>query len=146
MDLNAVTGKTIRAIPIYNEERTIAQIIQSIENASVFNMQEEIILVNECSTDPSREIIEEYRDCYKIFHHEKNKGKGAALRTGFRNVTGDIVIIQDADLEYDPNEYESLLKLIIDDKADVVFGSRFFAGRSHRVLYYWHYEGIHIGG
>jgi glycosyltransferase involved in cell wall biosynthesis len=128
-------------IPIFNEERTIAQIIQSVENASVFDMQKEIILVNDCSTDASREIIETYKDCYKIFHHEKNKGKGAALRTGFRNVTGDIVIIQDADLEYDPNEYESLLKVIIDDKADVVFGSRFITGRSHRFLYFWNYVG-----
>ena len=128
-------------IPIYNEERTIARIIKSVERASVFDMQKEIVLVNDCSTDSSREIIEDYKDLYKIFHHEKNKGKGAALRTGFRNVTGDIVIIQDADLEYDPNEYENLLKPIIDNKADVVFGSRFITGRSHRLLYYWHYVG-----
>lgn len=128
-------------IPIYNEERTIAQIVQSVENASVFDMQKEIILVDDCSTDASRKILESYRDKHKIFDHKKNKGKGAALRTGLNSVTGDIVIIQDADLEYDPNEYESLLKPIIDDKADVVYGSRFISGRAHRVLYFWHFVG-----
>ncbi len=128
-------------IPIYNEEKTLEKIIAAVESASVFGLEKEIILVNDCSRDKSAEILEKYKDCHKVLHHKKNQGKGAALKTGFSAATGDIVIIQDADLEYDPNEYVNMLKPILDGKADVVFGSRFMGGEPHRVLYYWHYVG-----
>jgi glycosyltransferase involved in cell wall biosynthesis len=95
-------------------------------------------LVNDCSRDESAEILKKYEEKHKILHHKKNRGKGAALKTGFREATGDIVIIQDADLEYNPGEYVNMIKPILDGKADVVYGSRFLGGEPHRVLYYWH--------
>ena len=103
-------------------------------------MKKEIIVVDDCSTDTSASVLEKptNRDL-QVFRHSTNKGKGAALRTGFERARGDIVIVQDADLEYDPSEYESLLKPIVDGRADVVFGSRFTTGKPHRVLYFWHY-------
>lgn len=128
-------------IPIYNEDRTLEKIIRAVERAHTFDLKKEIILVDDFSTDKSREILEQYAEKHKILYHEQNEGKGAALRTGFKNATGDIVLIQDADLEYDPDEYEALLKPILDNKADVVYGSRFLGGRAHRVLYFWHYIG-----
>ena len=128
-------------IPIYNEEKTLEKIISAVENADTFHLEKEIILVNDCSRDKSKEILEKYEGRHKVHHHEKNQGKGAALKTGFQNATGDIIIIQDADLEYDPAEYPDMLKPILDGKADVVFGSRFSGGGPHRVLYYWHYVG-----
>jgi glycosyltransferase involved in cell wall biosynthesis len=95
--------------------------------------------VDDCSKDGTGDILKKINDPeIKIFYHDKNKGKGGALNTGFKQTTGDIIIIQDADLEYDPNEYPKLLKPILDNKADVVFGSRFVGGESHRILYYWH--------
>jgi len=128
-------------IPIYNEEKTLEKIISAVENADTFHLEKEIILVNDCSRDKSAEILKKYEERHKVLHHKKNQGKGAALKTGFGSATGDIVIIQDADLEYDPNEYVNMLKPILDGKADVVFGSRFTGGGPHRVLYYWHYVG-----
>lgn len=128
-------------IPIYNEDRTLERVIRAVERAPTFDLKKEIVLVDDFSTDKSREILEQYAEKHKILYHEQNEGKGAALRTGFKNATGDIVLIQDADLEYDPDEYEALLKPILDNKADVVYGSRFFGGRAHRVLYFWHYIG-----
>ena len=124
-------------IPIYNEERTLVEIVRRVQ-AVPFAM--ELVLVNDCSTDKTREIMGELERAYtnvRCFHHEVNQGKGGALRTGFAQVTGDIVLIQDADLEYSPDDYPVLLKPILDGKADVVFGSRFLGG-PHRVLYYWH--------
>ncbi|MCX6762566.1 MAG: glycosyltransferase family 2 protein [Candidatus Moranbacteria bacterium] len=131
-------------IPIYNEEKTLEKIIAAVENADVFGLEKEIILVNDCSRDKSKEILEKYRDMHKIHHHEKNQGKGAALKTGFASATGDIILIQDADLEYDPNEYAEIIKPILDGKADAVFSSRFLSHRPHRVLYFWHYVGNKI--
>ncbi|OGL44268.1 MAG: glycosyl transferase [Candidatus Schekmanbacteria bacterium RBG_16_38_11] len=125
-------------IPVYNEKATILDLIKKVESV---NLEKEIILVDDCSTDGTREILKSLGDNkYKIFFQEKNSGKGAALRTGFDHVTGDIVIVQDADLEYDPNEYGRLIEPILHGKADVVFGSRFLAG-PHRVHLFWHYLG-----
>lgn len=128
-------------IPIYNEEKTLEKIVSAVENADVFDLEKEIILVNDCSKDKSKEILEKYEERHKVLHHEKNQGKGAALKTGFASATGDIILIQDADLEYDPNEYSEILKPILDGKADAVFSSRFLSHRPHRVLYFWHYIG-----
>ena len=124
-------------IPCFNEKDTITKIIEKVENATV--LLKEIIIVDDLSTDGTREILEKINNpIIKILFHPKNKGKGAALRTGFSKVNGDICIIQDADLEYDPIEYPKLIKPIIDNKADVVFGSRFKGGGAHRVVYFWH--------
>ncbi len=129
-------------IPAYNEKSTIKEIIERVR-ATPYD--KEIIVVDDGSTDGSREILKEIEGDpgLRIFFHEKNTGKGAALRTGFGYVTGDIVIIQDADLEYDPAEYGNLIKPILDGKADVVYGSRFLGG-PHRVLYFWHSVANHF--
>lgn len=127
-------------IPCFNEKDTITKIIEKVENASV--LLKEIIIVDDLSTDGTREILENINNpIIKIYFHTKNQGKGASLRTGFSKVSGDICIIQDADLEYDPSEYPKLIKPIIDNKADVVFGSRFKGGGAHRVVYFWHRVG-----
>lgn len=126
-------------IPVYNERDTIAEVIQRVKEAPI---DKEIVIVDDFSTDGTRDILKTINDdSIKIFFHEKNQGKGAALRTGFREVTGDIVIVQDADLEYDPQEYPKLVKPIMDGKADVVYGSRFAGGEPHRVVFFWHMVG-----
>lgn len=130
-------------IPCYNESKTIDAIIDAV-NASPYP-DKEIIVVDDCSRDGTREKlkseIESSGRVAKVLYHTVNQGKGAALRTGIRAATGDLVIIQDADLEYDPNEYQKLADPILQNKADVVFGSRFAGGDAHRVLYYWHSVG-----
>ncbi len=130
-------------IPCFNERNTIADLLQRVVAAPY--PDKEIILVDDCSTDGTREIIEKdlqpkYENL-RVIYHDENRGKGAALRTGFAAATGDVVIIQDADLEYDPNEYPLVIQPILEDRADVVFGSRFMGGSPHRVVYYWHMVG-----
>ncbi|MBM3238575.1 glycosyltransferase family 2 protein [Candidatus Poribacteria bacterium] len=129
-------------IPVYNEIDTIDEILKQVKEIDV-GMDKEIVLIDDCSTDGTRERLreieqEEAENDVKVFYHEKNQGKGAALRTGFQNVTGDITLIQDADLEYNPKEYPKLLEPILEGRADVVYGSRFLGG-PHRVLFFWHY-------
>lgn len=125
-------------IPVYNEKHTIREIVGRVR---AVNVEKEIILVDDYSSDGTREVLKsmEIEKDLRIFYHDRNYGKGAALREGFRHVTGDVVIIQDADLEYDPQDYPKLLEPIIRGNADVVFGSRFIGGGPHRVLFFWHY-------
>jgi glycosyltransferase involved in cell wall biosynthesis len=128
-------------IPCYNEVKTIRGIVDRVRAAPV--AAKEIIVVDDCSKDGTRDLL---RDeiaplVDRVLYHDVNQGKGAALRTGFAAATGDVVVVQDADLEYDPNEYPRLLKPIEDGKADVVFGSRFAGGDAHRVVYFWHMVG-----
>jgi len=126
-------------IPVYNEKDTLQTLILRVEAVPY---DKEIILVDDCSTDGTRDLVREYenRNGFKLIYHQKNQGKGAALRTGFASSGGDVIIIQDADLEYNPEEYPILLEPILDGRADVVFGSRFLGG-PHRVLFFWHYLG-----
>lgn len=126
-------------IPVYNEKGTIRDIYEAVKAVA---LDLEIILVDDCSTDGTGEILATLADdSTRIISHEYNQGKGAALRTGFRHASGDIVIIQDADLEYDPSQYPKLIQPILDGKADVVYGSRFVTGDYRRVLYFWHSVG-----
>jgi glycosyltransferase involved in cell wall biosynthesis len=125
-------------IPVYNEESTIQEILRRVRAVPI---KKQIIIVDDCSTDGTRQLLGELekRDPeLVVVYHDLNQGKGAALRTGFRKATGQIVIVQDADLEYEPEQYPELIQPIVEDRADVVFGSRFI-GETHRVLYFWHY-------
>jgi glycosyltransferase involved in cell wall biosynthesis len=128
-------------MPVYNERATVAKVIAEVlSQPSVA----ELIVVNDASSDGTREVLEELNsidDRIRVFHHDKNQGKGAALRTGVAHATADVVIIQDADMEYDPAEYPVLLGPILRGKADAVFGSRFIGSQEHRVLYFWHSMG-----
>ena len=128
-------------IPCYNEIDTIYEIVQRVRAIDVDDI--EIIVVDDSSKDGTKNILEEKAKPLvdKIIYHEKNRGKGAALRSGFQEITGDVVVVQDADLEYDPRNIPEMLKLVMGGKADVVYGSRFLGGNPHRVLYFWHYIG-----
>lgn len=127
-------------IPVYNEKNTIEEIVRRVK---AIDIDKEIVVIDDFSTDGTRELLKNSLadKIDKVIFHEKNRGKGAALRTGFFHVTGDYVIVQDADLEYNPQEIPLLLQPVLEGKADVVFGSRFMGGRPHRVVYFWHYMG-----
>jgi glycosyltransferase involved in cell wall biosynthesis len=133
-------------IPCYNELATIDRILDAVRQSPY--PDKEIIVVDDCSIDGTRERLKsEIEPCghvHRVIYHDRNQGKGAALRTGFRYASGDIVIVQDADLEYDPNEYPRLVEPIVAGKADVVFGSRFVGSEAHRVLYFWHRVGNNV--
>ncbi len=133
------TVKLSIIIPVYNEQNTLRTLLARVE---AVDYEKEIVLVDDGSTDGTREIVQDYQgqDGYTVLMHSKNLGKGAALRSGFAEAKGDIIIIQDADLEYDPREYGNLLEPILDGRADVVYGSRFLGG-PHRVMFFWHYLG-----
>jgi glycosyltransferase involved in cell wall biosynthesis len=131
-------------IPCFNELGTIGQIVEAVKASPVKEC--EIIVVDDCSTDGTKELLHSQIEGQvdKVIYHKKNRGKGAALRTGFAAATGDIVIVQDADLEYSPQEYPLMIDPILKNQADVVYGSRFVSGRPHRVVYYWHMVGNKI--
>ncbi|PIR70039.1 MAG: glycosyl transferase, partial [Candidatus Niyogibacteria bacterium CG10_big_fil_rev_8_21_14_0_10_42_19] len=111
-------------IPVYNEKNTIKSVLDLVRKSDTGNIKKEIIIVDDFSTDGTREILKNLENEYKIIYHKKNKGKGGALKTGFKEATGDYIIIQDADLEYDPNDYIKLIERVVENKADIVFGSR----------------------
>jgi glycosyltransferase involved in cell wall biosynthesis len=140
-----MTSKTLSIIiPAYNEGNTIHHILNKVKSVKLIDgYEKELILINDCSTDHTEESIQSYIEENKslnivYFKHEINKGKGAAIHTGIKQASGDYIIIQDADLEYDPNEYNILLQPIVDGFADVVYGSRFMGGNPHRILFFWH--------
>lgn len=129
-------------IPVYNEVGTIEEILNRV---CAVGIEKEVIVVDDYSTDGTRDVLKNFaKGGIKVFFHEKNMGKGGALRTGFKHVSGDIVIIQDADLEYDPGEYPKLIKPILEGESDVVYGSRFRGGEYQRILFFWHMVGNKI--
>jgi len=144
LDINLLPLRLSIVIPAYNEEKTIHLILDKIKAVDLIgNLEREIIIVNDCSSDNTEGAIQTYIQAnptlaIQYFAHEVNKGKGAALHTGIEKAKGDFVVIQDADLEYDPKEYNILLKPVLDGHADVVYGSRFMGGNAHRILFFWH--------
>lgn len=126
-------------IPVYNEVDTLRAILEKVENADFCGLEKEIILIDDCSTDGTKDIYPSLS--YKVLYHDVNQGKGAALRDGFKEATGDIIIIQDADLEYDPVDYKDLIQLILDNKADVAYGSRLNGGKPSRAFMFHHLLG-----
>lgn len=141
--MNYPVSKLSIVIPAYNEAKTIHFILNKISAVQLVNgIEKEIIIVDDCSTDETKLAVQMYMkqsdQNIVLYGHEFNKGKGAALHTGIQKATGELVIIQDADLEYDPEEYNILLKPVLDGFADVVYGSRFMGGNAHRILFFWH--------
>jgi glycosyltransferase involved in cell wall biosynthesis len=140
--MNAATLSII--IPVYNEEKTITTVLLKVVNAELIGgVQKEIIVVNDCSSDTTESRILDFQNQnpgthIRYYRHDVNQGKGAALQTGIRNATGDYLVVQDADLEYDPKEYNILLRPVLEGYADVVYGSRFTGGNPHRVLFFFH--------
>lgn len=130
-------------MPVYNEINTLEKILDKVENSNMQGLEKEIIFVDDASTDGSGDLLRELaeKNTYKVYFHSKNMGKGAAIRTAVEYATGDIIIIQDADLEYEPDDYEGLLKLIIEDKADVVYGSRFSNLKTSQAFSFTHFWG-----
>lgn len=130
-------------IPCFNEERTLEQVLKSVLAANTLNLKKEVIIVDDCSRDNTPEILAKYKSkkTIKVCTQPKNQGKGAALKTGFLQTTGDIVLIQDADLEYSPDDYPHLLSPFLVSQADVVYGSRLMSGAPRRVIYFWHWLG-----
>jgi glycosyltransferase involved in cell wall biosynthesis len=134
-------------VPCYNEKITIRQVVETVLAADSCGLQKEILIVDDCSKDGTRELLPQLEEDYrrdprgvvKVLYHQQNQGKGAAVRTGFSHMGGDVVLVQDADLEYDPHDYVVLLQPILSGRADAVFGNRFHGG-VHRVLYFWHYQ------
>jgi glycosyltransferase involved in cell wall biosynthesis len=142
--LDPATAVLSVLIPVYNEQNTLALILDRVHAVPV---RKQVICVNDCSTDSSREVLEREHAAGRIdvlIHHERNRGKGAAIRTALAASTGDVIIVQDADLEYDPQDWPSVLAPILDGRADASFGSRFLGGRAHRVLYFWHAVGNRV--
>src|SRR5512137_1133254 len=134
-------------MPVYNEKSTIEAVLQAVRSAPREKVDLEIVVVDDASSDGTRELLEAryaHDDTVRLLFHDRNRGKGAALRTGFAATRGDIVLVQDADLEYSPLDYPRLLAPILGGEADAVFGSRFIGGESHRVLYFWHSVGNRI--
>jgi glycosyltransferase involved in cell wall biosynthesis len=136
-------------IPAFNEEKTIVSVLEKISSINLGPVNKEVIVVNDHSTDNTIKVIEQYikektSENIRVFSHEKNSGKGSAIHTGIRNSTGDYLIIQDADLEYDPDEYQHMLNPILNGFADVVYGSRFMGSNPHRILFFWHTVGNHF--
>ena len=126
-------------IPVYNEKKTLSELVSRVE---AVNLEKEIIIIDDASTDGTRDLLKKYegQERFKVIYQSKNAGKGSALRAGFEKAEGEIIIVQDGDLEYDPKEYPQLIKPILDGRADVVYGSRFLGG-THRVFFFWHYVG-----
>lgn len=130
-------------IPVYNEAATLKALVESVAAVDA-GVEKELVMVDDCSTDGTRDVLQAIaveHPAWRVVFHERNRGKGAALRTGFAAATGDVLLIQDADLEYDPREYPLLLKPILEGRADVVYGSRFLGGGPHRVCFFWHSVG-----